>query len=486
MKRLKILILFLFLCTGFQSLFAKTVEVLMWCSNTTNISILHVDHVTVVGVVPLGTQQDTLWYEYPRIQVDSIDETLYVVSTDTLLPMGWYIISVDGVHYTVFNAGCTNLPLCGTKYTKYTPTSLQEEFIIDTDTVNHLRIDIQAFNITDTIQIFFGEKSVCLLGIGGYADIKGPLVWENDSLRSYFGVLQEFPYFDLGVHPEPFYGIGVIIITIPDTVCRVRIKIWSNADQTTVWEAFVHCSSRINRPPLVDTVLMQLCEPQYVNEVWIERDTTLWYVLDNPTGCSLHQVFIITVGETPQIDITFLERSCTDLPMKISIDLMQCCSQIAVELIDRDRGDILFEGFFDPSNTVAFPDYVIPSSKGLHALTLLASIGGCITEMPIDYMRLDCTIYFPTAFSPNWDGINETFFPMTGSEGVLIHTLEIFDRWGNKVFQQHDFPPNSPIHGWDGMFRGNYLDAGVFAWWSRIFFPDGRVGMYSGEITLLK
>src|SRR5690606_36131591 len=43
--------------------------------------------------------------------------------------------------------------------------------------------------------------------------------------------------------------------------------------------------------------------------------------------------------------------------------------------------------------------------------------------------------FIPNAFTPNGDGLNDTFYPVI--YGVTEYAFYIFDRWGNVVFQSN-------------------------------------------------
>lgn len=66
-------------------------------------------------------------------------------------------------------------------------------------------------------------------------------------------------------------------------------------------------------------------------------------------------------------------------------------------------------------------------------------------------------INMPTAFSPNQDGLNDTFGYV--GEGVSEMKLVIFDRWGEKVFES-----TNVSHRWDGTLRGEDAPSGVYAY----------------------
>lgn len=96
-------------------------------------------------------------------------------------------------------------------------------------------------------------------------------------------------------------------------------------------------------------------------------------------------------------------------------------------------------------------------------------------------------IYAPNAFSPNFDGNND-FFTIYSSQRKLtkVSYLMIFDRWGDKVFEKNDFPPNIETEGWDGRFNDRPLNPAVFVFVAEVEFLDGSTKVISGDLTLVK
>jgi gliding motility-associated-like protein len=73
--------------------------------------------------------------------------------------------------------------------------------------------------------------------------------------------------------------------------------------------------------------------------------------------------------------------------------------------------------------------------------------------------------YIPNSFSPNNDGINDVFLPVTNAIDPEYYHLMVFNRWGDKVFDTTD-----PKEAWEGDYKdGSY------------YLPDG-VYMYRLEI----
>ena len=67
-----------------------------------------------------------------------------------------------------------------------------------------------------------------------------------------------------------------------------------------------------------------------------------------------------------------------------------------------------------------------------------------------------CQLYVPNVFSPNNDGTNDTFQPFSNCD-LENYRLEIYDRWGNRLFITEDIQ-----QAWNGMFNNEQLDVGVY------------------------
>jgi len=95
-------------------------------------------------------------------------------------------------------------------------------------------------------------------------------------------------------------------------------------------------------------------------------------------------------------------------------------------------------------------------------------------------------VYAPNAFSPNDDGVNDRFFVYTDDAAVRIHKLQIFARSGSLVYEALDLAPNAELQGWDGVFRGERLDPGVFVYLAEIEFVDGKTEVFKGDVVLMR
>ncbi|MCB0699233.1 MAG: gliding motility-associated C-terminal domain-containing protein [Chitinophagaceae bacterium] len=85
----------------------------------------------------------------------------------------------------------------------------------------------------------------------------------------------------------------------------------------------------------------------------------------------------------------------------------------------------------------------------------------------VDIKVAPCYLFFPSAFSPNRDGLND-YAKMTGDlTGITDYDLRIFNRWGQVVFST-----TNPAEGWNGMFNASFADIGVYFYQIRFTYFD--------------
>lgn len=104
-----------------------------------------------------------------------------------------------------------------------------------------------------------------------------------------------------------------------------------------------------------------------------------------------------------------------------------------------------------------------------------------ITFNVIDPDDLDCNqIALPNAFTPNGDGLNDTYGISNPFAVEELLVFEIYDRWGNRMFATDD-----PFQRWDGTYKGQEVNPGA-ARYVLQFICDGEEQVQRGEIAILK
>ena len=95
----------------------------------------------------------------------------------------------------------------------------------------------------------------------------------------------------------------------------------------------------------------------------------------------------------------------------------------------------------------------------------------------------DCNtdIYFPNAFTPNGDGLNDYFRPI--GPALSTFSLIVFDRWGQQLYSTNDMEK-----GWDGTYKGGYCPTGVYTYiatFGDVWNPQ-QVTKTTGTFTLVR
>lgn len=112
---------------------------------------------------------------------------------------------------------------------------------------------------------------------------------------------------------------------------------------------------------------------------------------------------------------------------------------------------------------------------------------GCATSDDITvFVDKTRRVFIPNAFSPNGDGNNDLLVIYSGNDVVKVKSFIIMNRWGELVFERYQFPTNAEDYGWNGSFRGNPMNSGVFVYVAEIEFIDGETEIYSGDVILMR
>lgn len=91
-----------------------------------------------------------------------------------------------------------------------------------------------------------------------------------------------------------------------------------------------------------------------------------------------------------------------------------------------------------------------------------------------------CLFSYPNAFTPNGDGINDGWHPVTYGN-VDFYLLSVYNRWGQRLFVTSD-----PNEKWDGSFLGQPCDAGNYHYLLRAKCITGQEEKSGGSFVLIR
>ncbi|MBS1600445.1 MAG: gliding motility-associated C-terminal domain-containing protein [Bacteroidetes bacterium] len=122
--------------------------------------------------------------------------------------------------------------------------------------------------------------------------------------------------------------------------------------------------------------------------------------------------------------------------------------------------------------------YYVVRNPGLYALNVENLCGYSADSIYVE--QGVCKLLMPDAFTPNNDGKNDVFrvkYPFD----VKKFNLQIFNRWGQKVFET-----NNISQGWNGTFAGLDQPVGGYVWFISLLDNSNTKQSASGTVILIR
>jgi gliding motility-associated-like protein len=107
---------------------------------------------------------------------------------------------------------------------------------------------------------------------------------------------------------------------------------------------------------------------------------------------------------------------------------------------------------------------------------------GCQTERSYSIEVIDCPVYFPNTFTPNGDGLNDSWKPYINSDQIRWY---IYDRWGLEIYTADDKEDS-----WDGCMDYNGerrpCQSDVYIWLAEWKYLKGGWQSKTGRVTIAR
>ncbi|MFK7808592.1 MAG: choice-of-anchor L domain-containing protein [Saprospiraceae bacterium] len=202
-------------------------------------------------------------------------------------------------------------------------------------------------------------------------------------------------------------------------------------------------------------------------------------LIQDATGCEYEQSIVV-----PDAPLVAVQASTPE----VAIQLGEGSQLLAVTTIPAWDIDTIM---WTPGDSLSCTDCLDPYANPINSTTYQVTVvnkNGCndMAEIRLDVDK-SRDIYIPNAFSPNADGNNDVFMIFSSDIGIeKVNYFQVYNRWGEMVYQAEDFQPNDPAYGWDGWFKAEPMNPAVFVYWAEIEFVDGHKKLFKGDVTLMK
>jgi len=199
---------------------------------------------------------------------------------------------------------------------------------------------------------------------------------------------------------------------------------------------------------------------------------------EDANGCSAETAIQLDEGVPIEISLEPLSAN-VDQGDEVQVDVNTNLSENEIELVQ-----------WNPPTNLSCTDClsaIITAISDEEYEISITDIRGCSASATFRLLVRPpkINIFIPNVFSPNGDNVNDGFTLFTDAQ-ISIDKLLIFDRWGNMMFETRNISPNDPSIGWDGRFKGQFVNPGVYVYAFHLTFPDGTKEIIHGDITVTK
>ena len=231
-----------------------------------------------------------------------------------------------------------------------------------------------------------------------------------------------------------------------------------------------------------------LTVPNNLKEIlWNTGESTNSIIVNKP---GWYAVSVVDNCGNTAYDSIFLEYK-----LKPNLNLPQNLSACESYLTELELNSSYLANWYSTSDSILCNNcslYAIDITKPT-TIYLDFTIEGCLFKDSI-FINLksqsECiaceSIFIPNAFSPNGDGNNDRFTIFANDCIKEVKLLNIYDRWGELVFSNSNFPPNILIEGWDGKMNDKTFKPAVFVYYCILSYSNKQQGQFSGEINLMR
>jgi len=216
------------------------------------------------------------------------------------------------------------------------------------------------------------------------------------------------------------------------------------------------------------------------NEEIIEESTlenleigTYTLAIMDANDCSVEFMETL-VASANSVFVNYTEEYSIEFGDSVALEGVVLDSTVTFEWMD-DTGTL-------SCTSCAFPT-AFPSTTTVYEVEITDALG-CVqnASVTIEVTFPPVVDITPNVFSPNGDNQNDEFIFTSSDPRTTSLTLEIYDRWGNRVFVNESFENTIT---WDGFQNNTLMSNGVYVYKVIILLSDNSSDVKVGDVLLL-
>ncbi|MCX7697449.1 MAG: SBBP repeat-containing protein, partial [Bacteroidales bacterium] len=202
-----------------------------------------------------------------------------------------------------------------------------------------------------------------------------------------------------------------------------------------------------------------------ISSAQVSYSGTYVVTISTHPGCDTVLTINVDIYGKPVVDFEVRDEVCDEGNGKINVRLTSGELPITYHWSNGSHDSLL--------TNLREGTYVLTVIDG-HGCTSVDSV-----EVKNDSTGCEYFVEMPTGFSPNGDGVNDIL--LVRGKGVEEIVFEVYNRWGNKVFESHEIDK-----GWDGTYRNVEQESGIYAYVVNVKFKNGKRFKKTGDVALIR
>ena len=132
-----------------------------------------------------------------------------------------------------------------------------------------------------------------------------------------------------------------------------------------------------------------------------------------------------------------------------------------------------------------FEPFVSPLKNTYYSLYATSRYGCQDSSQVLIKVNRNPKIEVANVFAPGSE--TNGLFYIQQTRGIeMVLSMSIFDKWASRIFLSENTFPGDLSAAWDGTYKGNYVNPGVYVVVAELLLYSGEIVTYAGDITVLR